>query len=91
MAKKETISQRIRKWLSPRKRAKGYAEERKMKIHMYGPKEGQELSEYDKGLRSGYLMCQSDHAGQFKYQQALNAGKSKKEAAEISRTIGKNK
>lgn len=78
-----------RRWLKPSRRAKGYAEERKAKVHKYGPKEGEELTEYDKGLRSGYLLCQSDHAGIFKYKQALSEGKSKEEAIAISRKKGK--
>ena len=32
----------------PRIRAKGYAEERKAKVHQRGEKEGQELTEYEK-------------------------------------------
>lgn len=87
--KKETLGERIRKWFSPRKRAASYAAERKNSVHMGGPKVGQELTEYEKGLRSGYLLCQSDHAGQYKYQKARNEGKTKEEAAKISRTIGK--
>ena len=86
---KQSIGERIRKWFSPRKRAASYAAERKNSVHMGGPKEGQELTEYEKGLRSGYLLCQSDHAGQYKYQKARNEGKTKEEAAKISRTIGK--
>lgn len=79
-----------RRWLKPSKRAKGYAEERKAKVHKYGPKEGQELTEYDKGLRSGYLLCQSDQAGIYKYKKALAEGKSKDEARKISRQKGKH-
>lgn len=78
-----------RRWMRPNKRAKGYAEERKAKVHKFGPKEGEELTEYDKGIRSGYLLCQSDHAGMFKYKQAIEQGKSKEEAAIISRQKGK--
>ncbi len=89
MSNNTTIGERIRKWFSPRKRAKNYAAERKNKVHMGGPKVGQELTEYEKGLRSGYLLCQSDHAGQFKYKKAIDEGKSKEEAAKISRIIGK--
>lgn len=33
-----------RKWLVPSKRAKGYAEERKLKVHKFGKKQGEELS-----------------------------------------------
>ena len=51
-----------RRWMKPSKRAKGYAEERKLSVHKFGKKEGEELTEYDKGLRSGYLLCQSEEA-----------------------------
>ena len=75
----------LRRWMPPNKRAKGYAEERKAKVHQRGPKEGQELSEYDKGLRSGYLLSQNDNAGMYKYGQARDAGFPKKEAGELSK------
>lgn len=58
-------------------------------MYQRGPKEGQELSEYDKGLRSGYLLARSDEAGMYKYKKALNEGKSKEEARAISRRKGK--
>ena len=86
---KETLGERIRKWFSPRRRAASYAAERKNSVHMGGPKKGQELTEYEKGLRSGYLLCQSDHAGEYKYRKAISEGKKKEEAIAISRTIGK--
>lgn len=79
-----------RRWSVPSKRAKGYASERKNKVHEHGPKVGKELTDYEAGLRSGYLQAQSDHAGLFKYKKALGEGKSKAEAKKISRTIGKN-
>ena len=78
-----------RRWAIPSKRAKGYAEERKAKVHTRGPKEGRELTDYEAGIRSGYLQAQSDHAGLFKYKKALSEGKSKKEAREISQRKGK--
>ena len=81
----------VRRWSVPNKRAKGYAEERKAKVHQHGPKEGKELTDYEAGLRSGYLQAQSDHAGLFKYKQALSEGKSKAEAKKISRQKGKKK
>ena len=74
-----------RKWMRPSKRAKGYAEERKARVHQRGDHKGEELDDYNKGLRSGYLLCQSDHAGMYKYKQALAEGKSKDEAIAISR------
>ena len=43
------------------------------------------LSEFEAGMRSGYLQCQSDHAGIYKYKKALAEGKSKQEARELSR------
>ena len=52
---------------------------------MRGPKMGKELDEYQKGLRSGYLMCQNDHAVLYKYKKARSEGKTKQEAAAISR------
>ena len=51
-----------RRWSVPSKRAKGYAADRKAKVHTYGPKEGKELTDFEAGIRSGYLQAQSDHA-----------------------------
>ena len=84
--KGSTYNNNERRWYSPRKRAKSYAEERKSKVHTGGPKEGQQLTEYEKGLRSGYLQCQSDHAGEYKYKKAINDGYSKEESAVISKS-----
>ena len=78
-----------RRWAVPTKRAKGYAEERRSKVHQRGPKEGKELTDYEAGIRSGYLQCQTDHAGLFKYKKALSEGKNKSEAREISQSKGK--
>lgn len=65
------------------------ADERKAKVHQRGQKEGQPLTDYEAGMRSGYLQCQSDHAGIYKYKKARSEGKSKEEAARISRQKGK--
>ena len=78
-----------RRWAVPTKRAKGYAEERRSKVHQRGPKEGQELTDYEAGMRSGYLQAQSDHAGLYKYKKAISEGKTKQEARVISQTKGK--
>lgn len=91
-AKSETTSTskyNRRRWQIPSKRAKGYASDRKAKVHTYGPKEGQELTDFEAGIRSGYLQAQSDHAGIFKYKKALSEGKSKAEAREISQSKGR--
>ena len=80
-----------RRWSVPSKRAQSYAEERKAKVHKHGEKEGKQLTDYEAGLRSGYLQAQSDHAGLYKYKKALGEGKSKAEAKRISRTVGKRK
>ena len=77
-----------RKWLKPSKRAAGYAEERKMGIHMRGKKKDQPLDDYNKGLRSGYMLAQSDSAGMYRYKMARNAGFEKAEAQKFSREKG---
>ena len=85
----EPAQQRERKWLKPTKRAASYAEERKKGVHMRGPKKGQELDAYNKGLRSGYLLAQSDSAGMHKYKKARDAGAEKMDAQAYSKTVGK--
>lgn len=80
-----------RRWTVPTKRAKGYAEERKAKVHKWGKKEGKELTDYEAGMRSGYLQCQSDHAGAYIYKKALGEGKSKQEAKRLSRIKGQHR
>ena len=80
---------RERRWLVPNRRAKNYAEERKAKVHKRGQKEWKELTDFEAGLRSGYLQCQSDHAGLYKFRKALDENKSIEEARAISRKIGK--
>lgn len=79
-----------RKWSVPSRRAKGYAEERKARVHKWGEKQGKQLTDYESGIRSGYLQAQSDHAGLYKYKKALEEGKSKAEAKAISQTRGKS-
>ena len=85
------MAEKERRWSVPSKRAKSYAEERKFKVHQHGPKEGKELTDYESGMRSGYLQCQSDHAGTYKFKKALSEGKTKEEAKKIAKTIGKKK
>ena len=77
-----------RRWSVPSKRAKGYAADGKAKVHTYGTKEGKELTDYEAGMRSGYLQCQTDHAGIYKYKKAISEGKSKAEAKAISQKKG---
>ncbi len=85
----EQVETRERKWLKPTKRASGYAEERKKGVHMRGPKKGQELDAYNKGLRLGYLLAQSDNAGMHKYKKARDAGADREDAQVYSKTVGK--
>ena len=77
-----------RKWLKPSTRAAGYAEERKSGIHMRGKKKDQPLDDYNKGLRSGYMLAQSDNAGMYRYKQARDAGLTREEAQKFSREKG---
>jgi len=69
-----------RRWAVPSKRAKKYAADRKAKVHTAGPKEGKLLTDFEAGIRSGYLQCQSDHAGIYKYKLAKEAEKAAKQA-----------
>ena len=73
-----------RRWAIPKNRAKNYAEERKVKVHKHGPKRGRQLTDDEAGLRSGYLQCQTDHAGLFKYKKAIEQGHTKEEARVLS-------
>lgn len=77
-----------RRWTAPNKRAKSYAAERKAKVHQHGQKEGKELTDYEAGMRSGYLQCQSDHAGLYRYKQAMDAFDDKIYAKKFSREKG---
>ena len=64
-----------KRWAVPSKRAKRYASERKSGQHHYGRKKGRKLTDFEAGLRSGYLQCQSDHAGIYKYKKQQKANK----------------
>ena len=95
MAKETTSSNASkyneRRWSIPSKRAKGYAEDRKAKVHTYGKKEGKELTDFEAGVRTGYLQCQNDHAGIYKFKKAIGEGKSVQEARKISKEVGGKK
>ena len=80
-----------RRWVKPKLRAASYAQERKEKKHKHGPKQDNPLTDYEAGIRSGYLQCQTDHAGLYKYKKAINEGKTKEEARIISQTVQKKK
>lgn len=80
---------RERRWSVPNKRAESYAQERRARVHQHGQKEGKQLTDYEAGMRSGYLQCQSDHAGIYKYKKALSEGKTKAQAKAYSRKKGK--
>lgn len=89
MAKNNTnYNNNERKWMTPSKRAEGYAKERKTMVHARGPKKDEPLDDYNKGFRSGYLLAQSDHAGAYKYHKAIADGKTKQEARAISKKKG---
>jgi hypothetical protein len=81
----------VRRWVKPKDRAASYAQERKAKKHAHGPKKDKDLTDYEAGIRSGYLQCQTDHAGLYKYKKALSEGKTKEEAKVISQTVQKKK
>ena len=87
--KNQNTAPRKRYWRATKNRAADYAEEYKNGIHMRGKKEGEELSDLEKGKRQGYFQCLSDQAGHFKYNKAKKAGADKDEAAAYSQIIGK--
>lgn len=94
MAKESKVQNeqpRVRRWLSPNKRASGYASELKAKVHQRGPKEGKPLTDFEAGVRVGSLQMRNDEIGQWKYKKALNDGLSKADAKKYSREIGKRK
>ena len=78
-----------RRWYIPSKRAKSYADERKAKVHQHGPKEGKELTDYEAGIRSGYLQCQTDHSGIYKSNKPHAEGQTKQGAREITQRRGR--
>lgn len=80
---------RERRWSVPNKRAESYAQERRARVHQHGQKEGKQLTDFEAGMRSGYLQCQSDHAGIYRYKKALSEGKTKAQAKAYSRKKGK--
>lgn len=86
----ESNQPRKRFWRATRNRAQDYAKECAEGVHIRGKKKGQELSDLERGKRRGYFECLSDQAGHYKYNQAKAAGATKDEAAEYSRTIGKD-
>ena len=77
-----------RRWTSPKKRSKAYADDLREKVHTYGKKEGQELTDKEACLRIGYLQAQNDNAGMYKFKKAIAEGKSTEEAREYSKQKG---
>lgn len=81
-----------RRWVKPKLRAASYAQERKARKHEHGEKKNLPLTDYEAGIRSGYLQCQTDHAGLYKYKKAINElGMTKEEARIYSQTPQKKK
>lgn len=80
-----------RRWFSPQKRAAGYAADLKARVHTYGKKEDQPLTDKEACLRIGYLQAQNDNAGMHIFTKAIKEGKDVKEARRLSRIKGKKK
>ena len=87
--KNQSATPRKRFWRLTSRRAADYAEQYKLGVHIGGKKDGQELTEAEKGTMRGYFQCLSDQAGAYKYNKAKNAGADKDEAAAYSQIIGK--
>ena len=58
-----------RRWMTPSKRAKGYAKDRKERVHTYGPKEGQELTEYENGIQEGAFRGQDGRGSKSNFEK----------------------
>lgn len=86
--RKNTVP-RKRFWRTTKNRAADYVEEIRNGVHIGGRRDGQELSERERGKRQGYFQCLSDQAGHYKYNKAKKAGANKEEAAAYSQIIGK--
>ena len=78
----------LRNWKNPKKRSQQYVDELRVKKHLKGKKKDKSLTDFEAGLRAGYLQRQSDGAGMYKYSEALKNGKSNSEALAISKTKG---
>ncbi len=86
----------VRRWITPKRRSQYFAEELKTGVHTdkredkYGKeKAGQPLTDYEKGIRSGYFMAQNDNAGMYKYKEAMQVeGVTKTQARNYSRKKG---
>ena len=73
------------RWTTPSKRAKGYAEDRKARVHTYGPKLGKQLTDFEAGKRPGEPPCPGDHAGIYKFKKGSAEGKRREEALALSK------
>lgn len=102
VCEKQIKSYKKRLWTKPKNRAEQYANELKNNVHnspytrtrrdgtvVVPKKNGQELTDIEKGVRMGYLQCQSDHAGTYKYTKARQDGFDKGQAKTISQSKAK--
>lgn len=69
------------RWKNPHKAGEQMYAEKKKGKHLEGDKAGQDLTEYEKGVRAGYLEANHDHVGMYHFFQWLKQ-KREQEAAE---------
>lgn len=79
-----------RRWQIPSKRAKGYAADRKAKVHTYGPKEGKELTDYEAGIRSGFFSVRATMPRSTSTRRRLRKGRARKKPARSRRRGAEN-
>lgn len=71
------------RWKNPHKHGERMYKEKKRGVHLEGEKSGQSLTEYEKGVRAGYLEANHDHVGMYHFFQWLKQ-KREQEAQEAA-------
>ena len=71
------------RWKNPHKAGEQMYAEKKKGKHLEGDKAGQDLTEYEKGVRAGYLEANHDHVGMYHFFQWLKQ-KREQEAQEAA-------
>ena len=64
-----------RRWSIPSKRAKSYAEERKVKVHQHGQKVGKELTDYEAKSTENQTLIKSCYFSVRIYDSSSRASK----------------
>ena len=73
-----------KRWNNPHKTGERMYKEKRRGVHLEGEKAGQDLTEYEKGVRAGYLEANHDHVGMYHFFQWLKKKREEEaQAAEV--------